>query len=141
MFTFVAIVDDKQLGGTGKVFLRVWSNWTHTGTNDVEVVWDTMPQSGLPGAPQPLWERLADAQLSALRRIADGETTFYAPKRNEESETFDELIEHVQALAQRGMITSGQPRSDGRDGVQYTSIGDLRITNEGQKWLESQSKN
>ncbi|MEO8575149.1 MAG: hypothetical protein ABI556_00550 [Gemmatimonadales bacterium] len=140
-YTFVATVDDTQLGGTGRVFLRVWSNWTRTGTNEVEVVWDTMPESDMPGAPQPLWERLADAQLSALRRIADGETTFYAPRRNEERQIFDQLIEHVQALAQRGMITSGEPRSDGRGGGQYTSIGDLRITDEGRKWLESQSKN
>ena len=141
MFTFVATVDDTQLGGTGKVFLRVWTNWSGTGTNDVEAVWDTMPEAGAIGAPQPLWERLADAQLSALRRIANGEATFYASRRDEERLSFDQLVEHVQALAQRGMITCGEPRSDGRDGGRHTSIGDLRITDEGRKWLESQSKN
>ena len=139
-FVFEAIVDDGELGGTGKVFLRVWLTWLGEIDHEIEVVWDTVPDAERIGAPQPLWERLANAQLSALRRIADGEATFYAPRRDEERERFDDLVEHVQALAQRGMITCGEPRSDGRNGGRYTSIGDLRITDEGRGWLESQTK-
>lgn len=139
-FTLEAIVDDGQLGGTGKIFLRVWLTWLGEVHDEIEVVWDAMPDAERIGAPKPLWERLADAQLAALRRIANGETTFYAPRRGEEMLVFGQLVEHVQALAQRGMITCGEPRSDGRNGARYTSIGDLRITDEGRRWLESQTK-
>ena len=45
-FTFVAEVDDASLGGTGKIRLRVWTDWLGKIDPDVEVDWISMPAGG-----------------------------------------------------------------------------------------------
>lgn len=137
-FDFEATVADTQLRGTGTIFLRVWTNWLGEITDEVEVVWDEMPEGGGSHRPLPLWERLADAQLVVLQRVAQGETALYAPRNPGESgENFSELIEHVLALSRRGMLTSGEPRVGNRNTNQYVSIDNLSLTEEGRRWLES----
>jgi hypothetical protein len=139
-FNFIAEVDDTQLGGTGRVRLRVWADWLGMINNEVEVDWLEQPKGGEVGT-EPLMDRLADAQLDILRRVSAGETAFYAPRPNEEgAEGFDEFVEHVHALGRRGMLMHGVPVEDGRrNRGRYSSIGSLSITPGGRKWLESQS--
>ena len=108
-FDFIAEVDDRDLGGAGKVRLRVWMDWLGKINNDVESQWIDMPSGGVE-LDKPLMARLADAQLDILRRVQRGETRF-------------EMNEHIEALRHRGMLTS-----DGR----------LEITDAGKIWLESQ---
>ena len=137
-FDFQATVEDTQLGGTGTVFLRVWMDWVGEINDEIEVVWGEMPEGHSGRESAPLWERLADAQLGVLRRVAGGETALYAPRNLEASGTkFSELVEHVQALSRCGMLTCGEPRLDGRSN-QCISIGDLAVTEDGKRWLESQ---
>lgn len=139
-FVFLANVDDKELGGTGELGLRVWLTFFGAQNGDVETAWKRMPEGGDIRA-EPLMERLADAQISVLRRVAAGETAFYAPRHPDESQQreFDELVEHVLALSARGMLTHGAPVTDGRPGSGYESIGSLGLTQSGRAWLESQS--
>ncbi|MEO8192368.1 MAG: hypothetical protein ABI681_00865 [Gemmatimonadales bacterium] len=141
-FSFIAEVDDTQLGGTGTVRLRVWMDWLGTISQDVEVDWIEMPAGGA-GDAEPLMDRLADAQLDILRRVSTGETAFYAPRPNEEgagAEGFDLFVEHIFALKQRGMLLHGTPVEDGRPGRGlYSSVGSISITPQGRKWLESQA--
>ncbi len=61
-FTFEVIVDDGQLGGTGKVFIRVWLTWSGEIDGEVEAVWDTVPDAERIGEPRPL---LGDADHEA----------------------------------------------------------------------------
>jgi len=133
-FDFIAEVDDRDLGGTGTVRLRVWTDWLGKINNDVEDDWITMP-AGEATADKPLMVRLADAQLDILRRVSAGETTIYARGQ----ENFDETVDHIEALANRGMLTRAPAVEDGRPGrSRYSSIGSLVVTPEGKAWLESQ---
>ena len=138
-FDFRAEVADQTLGGTGNVFLRVWVTWLGDIKREIEVVWRKMPAGGIAGS-QPLWERLADAQLDVLRRISDGEAAFHAPRNPDASGTeFSELAEHILALSRRGMLTCGSPRMDDRNANRYVSIADIELTDEGRLWLKSSS--
>ena len=135
---FEAVVDDGQLGGTGTVFLRVWTNWFGETTDEIEVVWHQMPEGGIRVESLPLWERLADEQLAVLRRVEQGEKAFYAPRNLEASGgEFSELVEHVLALSRRGMTTCSEPRMDDRNPNQYVSVGELSVTEDGRRWLNS----
>ncbi len=137
-FSFIAEIDDTQLGGSGKVRLRVWTDWLGMIDRNVEVDWLSIPKGG--GEAAPVMDRLADAQLAILQRVAGGETAFYAPRSSENSPIdFDMFIEHVFALANRGMLQHGSPvenLSSAR--TRYASIGSLSLTAQGRKWLESQ---
>lgn len=138
-FAFEAVVDDMQLGGSGTVWLRVWTTWFGEIDPEVEVLWDQMPD-GRTDDMRPLAERLADAQLALLRRIVEGETAFYAPRRGEnDGGAFDELVEHLLALSRRGMITCSEPRTDPRSGTQYSAVSEVALTPAGQSFLESKS--
>lgn len=138
-YDFEATVEDTELGGTGTIQVRVRTGWLGGITEDIEVVREDMSEGSDVRGSQPLWERLADAQLDILRRIADGETSFYAPRKLEAGGgEFNELVEHVLALTNRGMVTSGAPRLDDRNLNQYVSIGNLSVTEDGRRWLESQ---
>ena len=110
-FDFIAEVDDRDLGGAGKVRLRVWMDWLGKINDDVESQWIDMPSGGVETA-KPLMDRLADAQLDILRRVQAGQTRL-------------EMNEHVEALKHRGMLTS--------DGI-------LEVTDAGREWLASQHK-
>jgi hypothetical protein len=135
-FDFEAIVEDRALGGEQKMFLRVWSNWTGQFDGEVEVVIDKISHGE---EARPLMERLADAQAAILRRIADGENAFYAPRRSEGGQAeFNELVEHVLALSRRGMITCNAPTIDGRVTTNYASIENIALTTAGKTWLQSQ---
>ena len=136
-FDFEAKVEDTQLGGTSRIFLRIWVDWMGQVYGDIEVIVDEISSAEI--AP-PLFERLAEAQVAVLRRIADGETGFYAPRRSEGGgESFNELMEHVLALSRRGMITCGTPRMDGT-GRNYISIRDIALTVDGKSWLKEQEQ-
>jgi hypothetical protein len=139
-FNFIADVEDTQLGGTGTIRLRAWTDWLGMIDREVEVDWIRMPAGGGSGA-ELLMDRLADAQIGILRRISSGETAFYAPRSSEPGAgEFDDFVEHVYALQRRGMLMHGAPVEDGRPGRErYSSIGSLSITPAGRKWLESQS--
>jgi hypothetical protein len=114
-FAFKAVVNDSELGGTGVVWLRVWTNWfSVVADGDIDVVWKEMPDGEADGGAQPLGDRMADGQLALIHRIAAGETTFYSPRQREGGNAgleYDEMVEHLLALSRRGMITCTQPES------------------------------
>jgi hypothetical protein len=135
-FDFEAIVEDRDLGGESRLFLRVWANWMGQFDGEVEVVIDEISHGE---EAHPLMEQLADAQSTVLHRIANGETAFYAPRRSEGGgPEFDELVEHVLALSRRGMLTCDAPSVDGRATTSYTSVDNIALTPAGRKWLDSQ---
>lgn len=140
-FDFIAEVGDTQLGGSGTVRLRVWTNWVGTEGQDVEVDWIQMPANQPFEEDQPLMLRLANAQLDILRRVSAGETSFYAPRSSKpDTGEFDELMEHVGALERRGMLTHAAPVEAARSGrSKYAYVSDLAVTRSGKEWLESQS--
>jgi hypothetical protein len=136
-FVFEAIIDDEELGGTGAVWLRVWTTWLGTSDSDVEVVWKRMPHGGM-DEYRPLAERLADEQLGLMRRIAAGETRFYAPRRWEkDGAKYDEMVEHLLALSRRGMITCKEPASGEKGVSQWSDVADVALTAVGRDFLES----
>lgn len=137
-FVFEAIIDDEDLGGTGAVWLRVWTTWLGTTDSDVEVVWKRMPHGGGMGEFRPLAERLADEQLGLMRRVAGGETRFYAPRRWEkDGAKYDEMVEHLLALSRRGMITCTEPEAGVKGVTQYSDAADVALTAAGREFLES----
>jgi hypothetical protein len=136
-YVFEADVDDTELGGTGTIFLRVWITWLGMAYNDVEVVWQRMPHGGM-GEVRPLAERLADEQLGLMRRVAAGETRFYAPRRWEkDGAKYDEMVEHLLALSRRGMITCTEPASGEKGVTQWSDVTDVALTAAGRDFLES----
>lgn len=139
-FDFRAVVDDRELGGTGTVRLRVWMNRMGVIDREIEVLWEQMPdenseESGSFPAP-PLAERLMGAQLDLLRRIAEGETFFSLPRSGQyDGAVFDQLVEHVLALSRRGLITCGEPESGARRGTQYSHVSQVALTVDGRAYL------
>ena len=139
-FTFHAVVEDRDLGGTGRLWLRVWTSWLGTIDNDVEVAWEQMPEGRTDDIQPPLFSRLAEAQFSLLRRVADGETAFYAPRRSENGGAeFDQMVEHLLALSRRGMIICSEPRPGRAGETQYSDISNVALTSQGQSFLASKS--
>jgi len=137
-FVFEAIIDDEDLGGTGAVWLRVWTTWLGTTDSDVDVVWKRMPHGGDMDGFRPLGERLADEQLALLRRVAAGETTFFAPRRWEkDGAKYDGMVEHLLALSRRGMITCREPDPGVKGVTQYSDLSDVELTPAGQNFLNS----
>ena len=146
-FSFEAVVNDSDLGGTGTVRLRVWTSWLGIANTDVDVVWKEMPEGGTEGGNEdrtdgvrPLGDRLADAQLGLLHRIAAGETAFYAPREGAgdgSGAEYDEMVEHLLALTRRGMITCTQPGSGTRGWTQYSNVANVALTDEGRKVASS----
>jgi hypothetical protein len=138
-YDFEAVVDDRDLGGTARIFLRVWGDRFGQLTGEIETSIDQIARAESEGET-PLMERLADAQSEVLHRIGNGETAFYGPRRSEGGDAeFDELVEHVLALSRRGMITCDAPSVDVYNVGHYASIEKVALTPAGQSWLESQS--
>ncbi|MDP9176137.1 MAG: hypothetical protein M3O61_00490 [Gemmatimonadota bacterium] len=136
-FTFRAIIDDTELGGTGTLCLRVWINWLGTVYDEVEIAWEHQPD-GLVKDEHPLFERLFDTQLALLQRVADGETSFYSPRRSQNGGAeFDQTVEHLLALSRRGLITCSEPRPGMKGETQYSDISNVAITSEGKSFLGS----
>ena len=137
-FVFRAVIDDVDLGGTGSLWLRVWTTWLGGIDNDVEVVWDEMPDGRLDGS-RPLFERLEDVQLSLLRRVAGGEAGFYSPRHPENGggAEFDATVEHLMALSRRGMLTCDEPQPGKPGQTQYSRLSNVVLTEEGRAFLAS----
>lgn len=132
---FRAVVEDRSLGGTGVVWLRVWTGWLGTLGDDVEVSWESMPRRQPDDAP-PLEAQWAERQLGLLRRIAAGETTFRLESREPASgASFDELVEYLLALQRRGLITFGTPIANLAGGSEYEAVEDATLTEAGERWL------
>jgi hypothetical protein len=135
-FDFKADVDDMRLGGTGKVRLRVWTDWLGMIDREPEISWDRMPTDADHGAraPETQW---ADAQIALLRRAASGESTFRPAGSDAAARSlFDQEVEHMLALNRRGLVTCSTPIAELRSGAQYAALMDVALTDEGRRVLE-----
>ena len=134
-FVFRAVVEDRSLGGTGVVWLRVWVGFFGT-LNDVEESWERMPKRE-PGDTAPVEEQWAERQLDLLRRIHDGETTFRPTGRDPAAGAeFDELVEYLLAMQRRGLITCGTPLANLHGESQYAAVTDAALTKAGERVLQ-----
>jgi hypothetical protein len=133
---FRAEVDDTKLGGTGKVRLRVWTDWLGMIDREPEISWVQMPTEQNGGA-ESVDTQWTNAQNAILRRAAAGEYTFRPEANDPDSRrAFDETVEHVLALQRRGLLTCTTPIAELRASAQYASIGDVVLTEEGRRALE-----
>ncbi|HTJ21788.1 MAG TPA: hypothetical protein VL383_05305 [Gemmatimonadaceae bacterium] len=133
---FRAVVEDKSFGGTGIVWLRVWTGFLGTVFgDDIDVSWERMPKRDI-GDEAPIEERWADRQLDLLRRIADGETTFRPARRDAVGGAeFDELVEYLLAMQRRGLITCGTPLANLHGESQYAAVTNAALTKAGERML------
>jgi len=134
---FRAEVDDLRLGGTGKVRLRVWTDWLGMIDREPEISWERMPveDNGGARAPESQW---LDSQIALLRRAADGESTFRPASRDAAARTeFDETVEHLLAMQRRGLLTCATPMAELRADAQYAAITDVELTADGRRALEA----
>lgn len=126
-FDFEAVVDDRDLGGTSTVLVRVWADRIGRLTGEIETVADSIARSDA-----------TQTQITILQRVAAGETGFYAPRNSEaEDAEFNQLVEHIIALSRRGMVKCDAPTVDVRDSGQYVAIDKIMLTPAGRSWLES----
>lgn len=131
-----AVVEDKSFGGSGVVWLRVWTGWLGTLDDDVEVSWEQMPERHADDAA-PMEERWAERQIELLRRIHDGETTFRPCGRDAAAGAeFDELVEYLLALQRRGLITCGTPLANLHGESQYAAVTNAALTKAGDRALQ-----
>jgi hypothetical protein len=133
---FRAVVEDKSFGGTGIVWLRVWTGFLGTVFgDDIDVNWERMPKRDI-GDEAPIEERWAERQLDLLRRIADGETTFRPARRDAAAGAeFDELVEYLLAMQRRGLITCGTPLANLHGESQYGAVTNAALTKAGERVL------
>jgi hypothetical protein len=133
-FAFRATVDDRKLGGTGVVGLRVAVDWLARADDDVDVRWERMPDPRALGPPAPTaaW---ADAQLAVLRRVADGERTFRPGGTEPAGAPLDAVVEHLLALQRRGLVTCATPHADLRGHGACAAVTDAALTAEGRRAL------
>lgn len=135
-FVFRAVVEDNSFGGTGVVWLRVWTGWLGTIYDDVEVSWERMPKRES-GDEAPIEARWAERQLELLRRIRDGETTFRLSGHEAAGGAeFDELVEYLLAMQRRGLITCGTPLANLKGESQYAAVTNAALTKAGERVLE-----
>ncbi|HUQ81839.1 MAG TPA: hypothetical protein VM076_11895 [Gemmatimonadaceae bacterium] len=130
---FRAEVDDMRLGGTGKVRLRVWTDWLGMIDREPEISWVSMPteENGGAQSPETQW---AESQLAILRRVADGETTFRPDGREPAARlAFDDTVEHLMALQRRGLLTCSTPIAELKADAQYAAVTDIELTDEGRR--------
>jgi hypothetical protein len=138
-FEFRAEVDDLRLGGTGVVWLRVWTDWIGLSEREPEVSWERMPVRVDDGS-RALEDTWAERQLELLQRIARGETTFRARARSvDDGGEFDELVEHILALSRRGLVTCNTPILDVRGNSQYAAVTGVALTASGERFLAERS--
>ena len=128
-------VEDTQLGGTGVVWLRVWTDRVGLIGREPDVEWETQPFNSDPdflpgGTPMEV------AQRALLKRIARGETSFAAPRRSADGgEAFDMLVEHLMAMQTRGLITASVPRAARTPGSMYELVDSVELTEAGRAYL------
>jgi hypothetical protein len=125
---FRAVVDDRRLGGTGVVWLRVWPD-----DDEPDVAWERRPNPNVAGAPAAgaPWDA---RQLALLARIAGQETRFRFDGADsaEAGAEFDALVEDLLAMQRRGLITCATPLAETRrPGRQYALVTDVSLTPEG----------
>lgn len=134
-FQFRAEVDDMRLGGTGVVWLRVWTDWLGLASREPDIRWERMP-TAVDDDSRALDHRLAESQLELLRRVADGETTFRSRAHEiREGADFDEIVEHVMAMVRRGLVTCDAPLLDIRGDSQYAAVTNVALTDLGRRLL------
>jgi hypothetical protein len=136
-YRFRAVVEDKQLGGTGIVWLRVWTDRRGLIEREPDVSWERLPSplADTPAQPEEKWEQ---AQRALLRRIARGTSSFSAPRREAPDDMpFDELIEHLLAMQNRGLIACSTPVKSRRPGARYDMIEFVDLTDAGRAYLDS----
>jgi hypothetical protein len=137
---FRAEVDDTRLGGTGKIRLRVWTDWVGMMEREPEISWDRMPTDE-PGAPPSTDMSWAESQLAVLRRVVDGETTFRPDGRDPAvRRAFDDTVEHVMALQRRGLLTCATPIAELKADAQYAAVTNLELTDAGRAALDKAAK-
>ena len=133
---FRAEVDDTRLGGTGKLQLRVWTDWLGMIDREPEISWIQMPteDDGGARAAESQW---LDSQIALLRRVADGESTFRPDGRDADARTaFDGTVEHLLAMQRRGLLTCATPIAELRADAQYAAITDVELTADGRRALD-----
>ncbi len=129
-------VEDTQLGGTGVVWLRVWTDRVGLIGREPDVEWETHPVNVDPEFI-PGDTGMEAAQRALLRRIARGEVSFSAPRRSDDGgEAFDMLVEHLMAMRNRGLITAGTPRPARTPGTMYELVDAVALTDAGRAYLE-----
>lgn len=133
---FRAVVDDRSFGGTGVVWLRVWTGMFGVlSDEDVEVSWERMPHPE-PDDERPIDAKWSERQLALLRRIAAGETTFQITNHDPATGAqFDELVEYLLALQRRGLIAFGTPMANLSGGSQYEAVSNVVLTEAGERSL------
>ena len=135
-FDFTAEVDDMRLGGTGKVRLRVWTDWLGMIDREPEISWVRMPteENGGAQSPETQW---VDAQLALMRRAAAGESTFRPEGRDATARAaFDTTVEHLLALSRRGLLRCATPIAELKADAQYAAVTDVALTDDGRRALE-----
>ena len=136
---FRAVVDDQSFGGTGVVWLRVWTGWLGALGDDLEVSWERMPKRAT-ADDGPIEERWAERQLELLHRISDGETTFRLAGRDaSDGAEFDDLVEYLLAMQRRGLITCGTPLANLHGESQYAAVTNAALTKAGERLLQQAS--
>lgn len=133
---FRAEVDDVRLGGTGKVRLRVWTDWLGMIDREPEISWERMPteENGGARAPETQW---LDSQIALLRRVADGESTFRPEGRDAAARAeFDRTVEHLLAMQRRGLVTCATPIAELKVDAQYSAITDVQLTGDGRQAID-----
>ncbi|HYW50770.1 MAG TPA: hypothetical protein VE861_09200 [Gemmatimonadaceae bacterium] len=132
---FRAVVDDQKLGGTGVLWLRVWTTLAGQASHDVEISWEDLPANADPGFV-PAESRLELHQRALLKRIANGETSFLASRRARAGEPpFDELVEHLLAMQVRQLITCSVPLRSRTPGTMYEYVEHAELTDAGRAYL------
>lgn len=133
--SFRVEVDDLTFGGTGIIWLRVWTDMTGTPTHEIEVNWEQMPSPA--NADKPAEAQWADVQVELLRRVAAGETIFRSDARDPQAaEKFDLEVEHLLALGRRGLVRCTTPVANVRGISQYASVTVTGMTKAGERELE-----
>jgi hypothetical protein len=135
---FRAVVSDQTFGGAGVVWLRVWTDRTGLVNREPDISWERMPQVGpsTPAAERSLDEQWKLAQRALLERVAGGETSFVASRGDAAAAAFDEQVEHLLAMRNRGLITCDTPLRSRAAGALYDAVANVQLTDTGRSYLK-----
>jgi hypothetical protein len=134
-YQFRAEVDDMRLGGTGVVWLRVWTDRLGLANREPEVRWERMPIE-VAERSETMETTLAEAQLALLTRVVAGEPTLRGRSHSVDEEAdFDEVVEHVMALVRRGLVTCDAPLLNVHGNAQYAAVTNVALTDLGRRLL------
>jgi len=138
-FEFRAEVDDLRLGGTGVVWLRVWTDWLGLMEREPEVSWERMPVE-IDDGSRAAEDKWAESQHALLARVARGESTFRTTRAAGGAEEFDEVVEHVMALQRRGLVTCDAPTLNHRGDAQFDAVANVSLTDAGQRVVDERAR-